>query len=423
MDPMPIEASDLIVVLKPRDEWTSAGSRDELAGKMSARLEEMMPGVEYGFQQPIQMRFNELMTGARQDVVVKIYGEDLNLLAEYAGRLGRIVRSIEGAQDPYVEQVTGLSQLVVRIDRDRLARYGLSVEDVNRVIRAGFSGEAAGLVYENERRFELVIRLHESERRQSSDLGDLPMRTPSGQIIPLRQVASVALESAPNQIQREDARRRIMVGFNVRGRDVQSIVEVLMARIRSELPMAPGYYVRVGGTFKNLEEARGRLLIAVPVALALIFALLFFTFNSVRESLLIYSAIPLSSIGGIIALWMRGMPFSISAGVGFIALFGVAVLNGIVLVAEFNRLAREGLTDAREIVRKGTALRLRPVIMTALVASLGFLPMALSQSSGAEVQRPLATVVIGGLISATLLTLIVLPVLFTYFSKPATHER
>jgi cobalt-zinc-cadmium resistance protein CzcA len=423
MDPMPIEASDLIVVLKPRDEWTSARSRDELAGKMSARLEEMMPGVEYGFQQPIQMRFNELMTGARQDVVVKIYGEDLDLLAEYAGRLGRIVRSIEGAQDPYVEQVTGLSQLVVRIDRDRLARYGLSVEDVNRVIRAGFSGEAAGLVYENERRFELVIRLHESERRQSSDLGDLPMRTSSGQTVPLRQVANVTLESGPNQIQREDARRRIMVGFNVRGRDVQSIVEVLMARIRSELPMAPGYYVRVGGTFKNLEEARGRLIIAVPVALALIFALLFFTFNSIRESLLIYSAIPLSSIGGIIALWIRGMPFSISAGVGFIALFGVAVLNGIVLVAEFNRLAREGLTDAREIVRKGTTVRLRPVIMTALVASLGFLPMALSQSSGAEVQRPLATVVIGGLISATLLTLIVLPVLFTYFSKLATHER
>jgi cobalt-zinc-cadmium resistance protein CzcA len=416
-DPMSIEASDLMVVLKERKQWTSATSRDELAEKMQAVLEEKVPGVSFGFQQPIQMRFNELMTGARQDVVVKIYGEDLNLLAEYADQLGRIANSVPGAVDVFVEPIGGLRQIVVRYHRDRIARFGLSVEKINQTINAAFSGALAGQVFENEKRFDLVVRLAGEQRKNIEQVRQLYVAAPNGQQIPLHQLAEIVLEEGPNQIQRDDAKRRVVVGFNVRGRDVQNIVTEIQAKLRNELRMEPGYYITFGGSFKNLEEAKQRLMVAVPVALALIFLLLFFTFHSLRQGLLIYTAIPLSAIGGVFALWIRDMPFSISAGVGFIALFGVAVLNGIVLIAEFNRLKQAGVTDVFDIVRQGTALRLRPVLMTALVASLGFLPMALSETSGAEVQRPLATVVIGGLISATLLTLVVLPVLYTYFEK------
>lgn len=416
-DPMSIEASDLMVVLRERSTWTSANTRDELAEKMQGVLEDKVPGVSFGFQQPIQMRFNELMTGARQDVVVKIYGEDLHLLARYAEELGRIAGSVPGAVDVFVEPIGGLRQIVVRYQRDQIARFGLSVEKINQTINAAFSGALAGQVFENEKRFDLVVRLAGEQRKSIEQVRQLYVAAPNGMQIPLHQVAEVALEEGPNQIQRDDAKRRVIVGFNVRGRDVQTIVTEIQAKLRAQLRMEPGYYVTFGGSFKNLEEAKQRLLVAVPVALGLIFLLLFFTFHSLRQGLLIYTAIPLSAIGGVFALWLRDMPFSISAGVGFIALFGVAVLNGIVLIAEFNRLREAGVKDVFDIVRQGTALRLRPVLMTALVASLGFLPMALSQTSGAEVQRPLATVVIGGLISATLLTLVVLPVLFTYFEK------
>jgi cobalt-zinc-cadmium resistance protein CzcA len=416
-DPMPIEAMDLIIVLKDKGEWTSASSREELADKIAAKLHQTMPGVTYGFQQPIQMRFNELITGARQDVVIKIYGEDLSLLADYAERIGALARTVVGAQDVFVEPIGGLAQIVVKYDRAKLAQFGLSMDEANRTLRSAFSGEAAGLVFENEKRFDLVVRLDERKRRSLEDIKGLYVTRDGGSQIRLEQVAEIDLQVGPNQIQRDDAKRRIAVGFNVRGRDVQSIVEEMDKKILARIKFQPGYFLRYGGSFKNLEEAKQRLFIAVPVALALIFALLFFTFDSLRQGLLIFTAIPLSAIGGILALWIRDMPFSISAGVGFIALFGVAVLNGIVLIAEFNRLKKAGVHDLDEIVLKGTEVRLRPVVMTALVASLGFLPMALSQSSGAEVQRPLATVVIGGLITATLLTLVVLPVLYTYFEK------
>jgi len=417
-DPMPMEAMDLMVILKDQDEWTSASTRDELAEKMSALLTAKMPGVSFGFQQPIQMRFNELMTGARQDVVVKIYGEDLEKLADYATQIGKLAQSVEGASDIFVEPIGGLRQVVIRYDREKLARFGLNIEDVNRTIRAGFSGESAGLVFENEKRFDLVVRLEGGSRSSLDDVRKLFVHSSNGTPVMVEQVADVRLETGPNQIQRDDAKRRITVGFNVRGRDVQTIVEELNAKIDRQVRFLPGYHVKYSGSFKNLEEARQRLMIAVPIALLLIFLLLFFAFNSIRQGLLIYTAIPLSAIGGILSLWLRDMPFSISAGVGFIALFGVAVLNGIVLIAEFNRIRKDDPEmSLNDVVRKGTEVRLRPVLMTAMVASLGFLPMALSQSSGSEVQRPLATVVIGGLISATLLTLVVLPVLYTYFEK------
>ncbi len=415
-DPMPIEACDLMVILKDRDNWTKAETREELAGKMSEALEDL-PGVSFGFQQPIQMRFNELISGAKQDVVLKIYGEDLDQLSNYAGKVSKIIGKVDGATDLYVEQVTGLPQIVINYNRNQIARYGMNIVDINQAVNAAFAGSSAGMVYEGEKRFDLVVRLEKANRKSLEDVQNLYVPTSTGEQVPLSQVATVQFELGPNQIQRDDAKRRIVVGFNVRGRDVESIVNEVKSKISSELKLESGYYVTYGGSFKNLQEARGRLLIAVPVALLLILVLLYFTFSSMRQSLLIFSAIPLSAIGGILALWMRGMPFSISAGIGFIALFGVAVLNGIVLISEFNSLRKEGLTDLKEIIRQGTTTRLRPVIMTALVASLGFLPMALSTGSGAEVQKPLATVVIGGLFSATLLTLFILPCLYLLFGQ------
>ncbi|HWA35579.1 MAG TPA: CusA/CzcA family heavy metal efflux RND transporter [Cyclobacteriaceae bacterium] len=411
VDPMPIEAADLIVVLADKKDWKKASTRDELAEKMSEALS-VLPGINFGFQQPIQMRFNELMTGARQDVVVKVYGEDLDKLSDYARRIASIIPGIRGAQDLYVESVTGLSQLVVSVKRERLAPFGLSIDKVNQTINMAFAGQSAGMVFENERRFYLVVRLDRSGRQSIDDLSRLFITAPSGEQVPLSQIADVELKVGPNQIQRDDTKRRITIGFNVRGRDVESIVNELRQKIDEKIRFAPGYYPTFGGTFKNLQEARARLNVAVPVALALIFVLLYLTFRSIRQSLLIYTAIPLSAIGGVFALWIRDMPFSISAGVGFIALSGVAVLNGIVLIAEFNHLKTEGEKDLQSILLKGTATRLRPVIITAAVASLGFLPMALSHGDGAEVQRPLATVVIGGLLSATALTLVVLPCLY-----------
>lgn len=415
-DPMPLTESDLIVVLKDKSEWTSASTRDELATKMAKKLHESMPGVTYGFQQPIQMRFNELMTGARQDVVVKIYGEDLELLAKYADQIGALASGIDGAEDIYVEPIGGMPQILVKWNREKLARFGVNIDAANRILRAGFSGEVAGKVYENEKRFDLVIRLASENRTQIDDVKRLTIHTQLGTQVPFEQLATIEMVIGPNQLQRDNAKRRIVVGFNVRGRDVESIVKELNQQISGQLKFEPGYYLTYGGSFKNLEEAKQRLSVAVPLALVLIFLLLYFTFHSIRNSLLIFTAIPLSAIGGVLALWLRDMPFSISAGVGFIALFGVAVLNGIVLIAEFNNLKKTGLA-LNDVVSQGALTRLRPVLMTALVASLGFLPMALSNGAGAEVQRPLATVVIGGLITATLLTLVVLPVLYTLFEK------
>lgn len=416
IDPMPIDVCDMMVILKPRNEWKKANNRDELAEKMTEALE-AVPGVTFGFQQPIQMRFNELISGVRQDVAIKIFGEDLDVLTGLSKQVASIASGIEGVRDMYVEEVTGLPQIVVHIDRDEVARFGLDIETINQAVSTAFAGQSAGLVYEGEKRFDLVVRLMKENRQGIEDVQNLFITTPTGNQVPLDQVATVEFRLGPNQIQREDAKRRITVGFNVRGRDVATIVEELQQKIESQIDFPPGYYPTYGGQFKNLKDAQVRLSVAVPIALLLILLLLFFTFVSIKQSILIFMAIPMSAIGGILALLLRGMPFSISAGIGFIALFGVAVLNGIVLITEFNRLKKSGLTDLHEIVKRGTKIRLRPVLMTASVASLGFLPMALATSAGAEVQKPLATVVIGGLISATLLTLIVLPCLYIYSER------
>lgn len=420
-DPMPIEAADMMVVMKDKSEWVTAKTKEEMIARMQMVLSENVPGVWFGFQHPIQMRFNELMTGARQDVVVKVYGEDLDQLTAYAAQIGKIVGATEGTESLFVESMTGLPQIIIRMKREQLSRFNINVRQVNELINTSMAGQSAGLLFEDEKRFDVVVRLDIQNRKSIEDIRNLFITTPDGVQIPLLQVADVTLEVGPNQIQRDDAKRRIVVGFNTRGRDVESIVQELQTKVDAQLKFAPGYYVTYGGTFKNLQEAKSRLAIAVPVSLVLIFTLLFFAFGSVKQGLLIYTAIPLSAIGGVFALWFRGMPFSISAGIGFIALFGVAVLNGIVLIAEFNQLRATGLRNLQEIIFKGTATRLRPVIMTATVASLGFLPMALSHGSGAEVQKPLATVVIGGLLTATLLTLIVLPVLYMVTEKFTLH--
>ncbi|WP_316740973.1 CusA/CzcA family heavy metal efflux RND transporter [Pedobacter antarcticus] len=417
-DPMPIEGGDMIIVMKDKKEWTSAHTFPDMATKMAAVVQEAVPGVTTGFQFPVQMRFNELMTGAKQDVVCKVYGEDLDLLSDYAEIIGGISKTVSGTADWYIEKVTGMPQIVIRYNRAEMARYGLDIETVNRVVNAAFAGAAAGKVYEGEKSFDLVVRVNEAGRKSVDDVRNLLIGNRVGQQIPLNQIADVNEIEGPNQIQRENARRRILVGFNVRGRDVQSIVNELQEKIATKLKMQPGYTIEYGGAFENLQQAKQRLSIAVPVALLLIFVMLYFAFSSVKEAALIYSAIPLSAIGGVFGLVLRDMPFSISAGVGFIALFGVAVLNGIVMIAEFNRIKLEGkVTDTLELVMSGTRNRLRPVLMTAAVASLGFLPMALSNGAGAEVQRPLATVVIGGLITATLLTLFILPALYMLLDK------
>ena len=410
-DPMAVDASDMMIILKPRKEWTSAKTYTELEAKMSAALE-ALPGVSFGFQYPVNMRFNELMSGARQDVVVKIFGEDLDTLATYAAQLGRLSNSVEGSEAVYVESITGMPQIVIEYNRSAIAQYGLNISDINRVVNAAFAGESSGMVYEGERRFDLVVRLAGEKRKNLEDVRQLLITTPQGAQIPLNTVANVDIVEGPNQIQRDNSQRRIIVGFNVRGRDIQSTVSELQKKVEEQIKLPPGYYITYGGAFENLEAAKDRLYVAVPLALALIFLLLYFAFGSVKQGLLIYSTIPLSAIGGIFALAIRDISFSVSAGIGFIALFGVAVLNGIVLMAEFNRLKKQGYTNLKRIVMMGTKTRLRPVLMTASVASLGFLPMALSTGEGAEVQRPLATVVIGGLLIATFLTLFVLPILY-----------
>jgi cobalt-zinc-cadmium resistance protein CzcA len=413
-DPMPMEAADLMIILKDKNEWTSAKTFPELSEKMSKALAEV-PGITVSFQFPVQMRFNELMTGAKQDVVCKIFGENIDTLAYYARQLGQLASSVAGTKNVYVEPVNGLPQVLIEYNRAAIAQYGLNISDINRVVNASLAGQSAGFVYEGEMKFDLVVRLKTEQRNNMDDIKNLLIPTHTGDQIPLNQLANIELKDGPNQIQREDAKRRIIVGFNVGDRDVQSIVEELQNKVEKNLRFPPGYYITYGGAFENLNAAKARLGITVPIALFLIFILLYFSFRSIKQGLLIYSAIPLSAIGGILALSLREMPFSISAGVGFIALFGVAVLNGIVLLAEFNRLKLEGMNNTFRIVLMGTKIRLRPVLMTAFVASLGFLPMALSNGAGAEVQRPLATVVIGGLLIATFLTLFVLPILYTVF--------
>jgi cobalt-zinc-cadmium resistance protein CzcA len=415
-DPMPIDASDLIVTLKDRKEWKKAHTREELVQRMSEALD-VVPGVTFGFQQPIQMRFNELISGVRQDIAIKIFGEDLDVLSDLSQQVARVAARVEGTRDFYVEDITGLPQIVVKINRDELAKHGLDVKTVNDAVSTAFAGRVAGMVFEGERRYDLTVRFEEGSRQSIEDVRNLFVSDASGRHVPLKQLAEIEFKLGPNQVQREDAKRRILVGFNVLGRDIASVVDEIQQRIGMEVQFPPGYYVVYGGQFENLREAQQRLSVAVPVSLLLIFFLLFFAFHSLKYGLLIFTAIPMAAIGGVFALVLRDMPFSISAGIGFIALFGVAVLNGIVLISEFNRLKSHGETNLEHIVVQGAQIRLRPVLMTAIVASFGFLPMALATSAGAEVQKPLATVVIGGLVSSTLLTLFVLPCLYIYFEN------
>jgi cobalt-zinc-cadmium resistance protein CzcA len=414
-DPMPPEATDLMIILKQPSEWKRDVSYDELAEEFEEKLS-IIPGVFFEKNQPIQMRFNELMTGIRQDVAVKIFGENMDTLLSYANKIAPIVQSIEGATQPNIERVAGLPQIVIKYNRSQIANYGLNIEGINHIVSTAFAGGGAGVVFENERKFDLVVRLDSTHRNNIEDVSHLYIPTANGTQIPLSQVADIKMELGPAQISREDGKRRIVVGFNVKGRDVESVVEDIQKQLNEKIKLPEGYYYTYGGTFENLQAASKRLMIALPVALALIFMLLYFTFSSVKQATLIYTAIPMSAIGGVFALLLRDMPFSISAGVGFIALFGVAVLNGIVLIGTFNQLEKDGMGDILQRIKEGTKIRLRPVLMTATVASLGFLPMALSHGAGAEVQKPLATVVIGGLLTATFLTLFVLPLLYLIFS-------
>ncbi len=415
-DPMSMEDSDIIIKLKPKNEWVSAENKDELADKFKEALT-VIPGMDVEFTQPIEMRFNELITGVRADVAIKVFGEDLSVLANKANEIKGLIQNVEGASDIIIEKVEGLPQMNVTYNRSKIARYGLNISDINHLISMGFAGTTVGTVFEGEKRFDMVVRLDKAHRKNIENLRNLYVDAPNGPKIPLSELAEIKYSTGPSKISRDDTKRRIVVGINVRDRDLQSVVNDVQSIIKSNLNLPPGYTITYGGQFENLQSAKNRLMVAVPVALVLIFILLYFAFGSVKEALMVYSAIPLSAVGGIMLLWIRDMPFSISAGVGFIALFGIAVLNGIVLIEHFKELKAEGITDIEERIKKGTSERLRPVLLTAAAAALGFLPMAISTNAGAEVQRPLATVVIGGLVSATVLTLIVLPVLYAWFEE------
>lgn len=422
-DPMAVEDADIMIVMKPFKEWTSASSRAEMVEKMKASLEPIT-GAEFNFSQPIQLRFNELMTGAKADIAIKLYGEDMAELYKKAKEASLFVEQVPGAADVIVEQAMGLPQLVVHYDRAKIARYGMNIEELNTIIRTAYAGEAAGVVFENERRFDLVLRL-DNDKVADLNLDKLFVRTAEGIQIPVSEVATIELVNGPLQINRDATKRRIVIGVNVRDADIQKVVRTIQETLDKHIKLEPGYYFEYGGQFENLRNAINTLTIVIPVALSLILLLLFFAFKSVTYSLVVFSTVPLSLIGGILALWLRGLPFSISAGVGFIALFGVAVLNGILMINHFNNLRKQTkyqMTTNR-ILAKGCPHLLRPVFLTGLVASLGFVPMAIAKSAGAEVQRPLATVVIGGLIVSTILTLIIIPVFYRLVNSSAAWKR
>lgn len=426
-DPMPVERADIMIALKPKAEWTSAKTTPELMEKMEETLS-AIPGLEAEISQPIQMRNNELLTGIKQDVAIKIFGDDLDVLTQQAGKVKKMIEDVPGVSGIFVEEVAGLPQIQVKYNHEKMAAYGVSVDDISEILETTFAGAVAGSLYEGDKKFDIVLRMDPSQRNVET-LEQLSIPLKDGTNIPLSQVADIDYSPAPAQVSHEDGARRIYVGFNVKGRDVQSTVEDIQEILDEKLKLPDGYYYNYGGEFENLQSATNRLMVVIPIALVIILLLLYATVKNVRESLFVFSAIPLAAIGGVWALWLRGMPFSISAGVGFIALFGVAVLNGIVLIGQMNQMQREektadklsasiGVTELiHHRIIESCMVRLRPVLMTALVASMGFLPMALSQGDGAEVQRPLATVVIGGLITSTLLTLLVLPAIYKTFTR------
>jgi cobalt-zinc-cadmium resistance protein CzcA len=415
-DPMSMEETDVIISLKPIKEWVSAKTKNELADKFEEALA-VIPGMEVEFSQPIEMRFNELITGVRADIAIKIFGEDLDILDKKAHEIKNLIEGVDGADDIIVEKVAGLPEMNVKFDRAKIARYGLNIEDLNQTIAMGFAGRSAGSVFEGEKRFDLVMRLEENLRSDISNLENLYVDTPSGDKIPLRELAEIQYSKGAAQISRDDTKRRIVVGVNVRNRDLQSVVDDVQKLIDENIKLPVGYTIDYGGQFENLQSAKQRLFIAVPIALLLIFVMLYFGLRSVKEALMIYSAIPLSAVGGVLLLWIRDMPLSISAGVGFIALFGVSVLNGIILIEHFKELKKEGMKDTNKMIIQGSKDRLRAVLLTASSTALGFLPMAISTGAGAEVQRPLSTVVIGGMASAFILTLVVLPVLYSIYES------
>ncbi|MBT0809696.1 CusA/CzcA family heavy metal efflux RND transporter [Litoribacter ruber] len=417
-DPMPMDMADCFIILKPKSDWVSASNKEELIEKIEEVLEEVT-GVNLEFSQPIEMRFNELISGVREDVAIKLYGEDLEILAAKSAEIGRLVENIPGVADLKVEATSGLPQISVQYDRGQLARYGVNVREINQAISSAFAGGKAGVVFEGERRFDLVLRLDAAKRQELADIEDLFIPTASGGQVPLTQLASISYQDGPMQISRDDTQRRTYVGINVRGRDIQSLVQEIDERLKQRLELPPGYFIRYGGAFENLERATARLKLVVPIALALIFFLIYLALGSFKQTAVIYVAIPMAAIGGVFSLWLRDMPFSISAGVGFIVLFGVAVLNGLVLISSWNELKKESDLDLENRIRIGAKRRIRPIMLTALTDILGFLPMALSRSAGAEVQQPLATVVIGGMVTATLLTLFILPILYRWTESSA----
>ena len=421
-DPMPMDIADIFVILKPKSEWTTVATKDELIEEMKEAVE-IIPGVNYEFTQPIEMRFNELLEGVREDIAIKIYGEDINVLSQKAEEISKIIAGTEGIGDMKAEATTGLPQMTITYNRSKLAQYGLQINTLNKTVESAFAGRTAGVIFEGEKRFDLVVRLDSQNRKDISDVQNLYINVPSGVQIPLREVADISFKAGPMQISRDNTNRRTYVGINVRGRDVKSLVAEIKEKLDANLELPSGYFIRYGGAFENLERASNRLQTVVPIALLLIFVLIYFALKSLPQTLMIYIAIPMATIGGVFALWLRDMPFSISAGVGFIVLFGVAVLNGLVMISGLNELKDEGVTNLKDRIVEGTKRRIRPIMLTAFTDVLGFLPMAISSSAGAEVQRPLATVVIGGLLTSTLLTLFVLPILYHWVENKSFKFR
>ena len=414
-DPMSMEEIDMIVRLKPRKQWTSARSKEELADKFKEALA-AIPGIEYEFTQPIEMRFNELITGVRSDIAIKIFGDDLDHINRKASEIKELIEGIPGASDIILEKTAGLPQIKIDYDRAKIAMYGVDVSMLNSYLATAFGGETTGIVFEGERRFDLVVRFDQQNRVDIEDIKLLKVPIPNGNQVPLTELADIKYDTGPAKISRENTHRRVVVSVNVRNRDLQSVVKDIQSAVDANITLSPGTYITYGGQFENLKNAMNRLLIAVPVSLLLIFIFLHFAFQSFKDAFMIFSAIPLATVGGVLFLWVRGMPFSVSAGIGFIALFGIAVLNGIVLIEHLKELKEKGSMDMKEIIMRGTKNRLRPVMLTAGAAAMGFLPMAISTGAGAEVQRPLATVVIGGLFTSTMLTMVALPLLFEIFS-------